>query len=267
MLDEKIKALSDDELEQVTGGVMSDEHKVPELNTLNQLNRNHSALSRSLQRLSSGSKINPSVNSPSDFQISERMRGQIRGIDQANYNAQNGESMAKSAEGAVSSTIDILRTLKEKAVSAATDTNTEVDRASIQKEIENSIAQIDDNALTTFNGKSLSNGKENQAINLDLENMRSSRDANSALKVPDPALQRCLDQEAYIGAARNRPDCTSSNLTPSSENLQPAESTFSDADLAKDATNAAREQILEQTAQAMLAQANQQEPNILQLLQ
>lgn len=276
MLDEKIKALSDDELEQVTGGVMSDEHKVPELNTLEQLNKKHDTLSDSLQRLSSGSKINPSVNSPSDFQISERMRGQIHGLDQANYNAQNGESLTKTAEGALSSTIDILQTLKEKMISAATDTNTEVDRAAIQKEIDNMLAQIDDNALTSFNGRPLI---ENQALRSALQELNAeklvphstdgggSSEVNSGLKVIDSALQRCLNQQASIGATHNRLDFTSDNLISSSENLQSAEITYSDADMAKQMTAYTKEQILQQTAEAMHALANQQEQGVLQLLQ
>lgn len=93
------------------------------------------------------------MNELSDTELNNVVGGQ------ANYNAQNGRSMMKVAEGAVSSTVEILRTLKEKTINAENDTNTDVDRAAIQKEIDASVHQIDDNALLTFNGKYLGNGK------------------------------------------------------------------------------------------------------------
>ena len=95
---------------------------------------------------------------------SDRMRDQIISLDQENYNIQNGSAMMKVAEDRVSSTIEILKTLKEKVINATADTNTEVDRQAIQKEIDQSIAQIDDNALTTFNGKILSDGSHNMQM-------------------------------------------------------------------------------------------------------
>ena len=132
------------------------------LSTLNTLNRNTSALSKSLQKVSSGMKINSAADDASGYAISERMRVQIRSLDQANSNAQNGGSMMKVAEGAVSSTVEILKTLKEKAVNAANDTNTDADRATIQKELDQSIDQINDNANVTFNGQYLVDGSKNK---------------------------------------------------------------------------------------------------------
>ena len=131
------------------------------LSTLNTLNKNTSALSKSLQKVSSGMKINSAADDASGYAISERMRVQIRSLDQANSNAQNGGSMMKVAEGAVSSTVEILKTLKEKAVNAANDTNTDSDRATIQKELDQSIDQINDNANVTFNGQYLVDGSHN----------------------------------------------------------------------------------------------------------
>ena len=125
------------------------------VNTLNILNKNSSALSKSLQKVSSGMKINSAADDASGYAISERMRVQIRSLDQANQNTQNGSSMMKVAEGAVSSTVEILKTLKEKAVNAANDSNTDSDRLTIQNELDQSIDQINDNANTTFNGKYL----------------------------------------------------------------------------------------------------------------
>ena len=131
------------------------------LTTLNTLNKNSSALSKSLEKVSSGMKINSAADDASGYAISERMRVQIRSLDQANSNAQNGGSMMKVAEGAVSSTVEILKTLKEKAVNAANDTNTDADRATIQKEMDQSIDQINDNANVTFNGQYLVDGSHN----------------------------------------------------------------------------------------------------------
>lgn len=134
------------------------------ISTLNTLNKNSSALAKSLQKVSSGMKINGAADDASGYAISERMRVQIRGLDQANSNTQNGNSMMKVAEGAVSSTVDILKTLKEKVISAANDTNTDSDRATIQKELDQSIDQINDNANVTYNGKLLVDGSHNSEI-------------------------------------------------------------------------------------------------------
>lgn len=135
------------------------------VNTLNILNKNSSALSKSLQKVSSGMKINSAADDASGYAISERMRVQIRSLDQANQNTQNGSSMMKVAEGAVSSTVEILKTLKEKAINAANDSNTDSDRQTIQKELDQSIDQINDNANVTFNGKYLVDGSKNSKGN------------------------------------------------------------------------------------------------------
>ena len=126
--------------------------------TLNTLNKNSGALAKSLKKVSSGMRITGAADDASGYAISERMKVQLRGLEQDNRNAQNGTSMLKVAEGAISSTVEILKTLKEKAINAANDTNTDQDRATIQKEVNQSLDQIDDNALVTFNGKYLVNG-------------------------------------------------------------------------------------------------------------
>lgn len=134
------------------------------LNTLNIMNSNSSALNKSMKKVSSGMKINGAADDASGYQISERMRVQIRSLDQANANTQNGSSLLKTAEGAVSSTVEILKTLKEKVLNAANGTNTESDLSAIQSELDQSIDQINDNANITFNGKSLVNGSMNGKI-------------------------------------------------------------------------------------------------------
>ncbi|MFC2767460.1 MAG: flagellin [Mitsuokella sp.] len=156
------------------------------VNTLNTLNRNSSALAKSLQKVSSGMKINGAADDASGYAISERMRVQIRGLDQANANTQNGSSMMKVAEGAVSSTVEILKTLKEKVINSANDTNTDSDRQQIQKELNQSVDQIDDNANVTYNGKYLVDGSHNNKVTatctaLTNESLFSSTKGTSAL--------------------------------------------------------------------------------------
>ncbi len=126
-------------------------------NALNTLKKNKTALAKSLAKVSSGMRINSAGDDASGYSISERMRVEVRGLDQDVRNTQNGISMLRTAEGAVSSTVDILKTLKEKALDAANDTNTDIDRATIQKEIDQAIDQVDDNSQVTFNGKYLLN--------------------------------------------------------------------------------------------------------------
>ena len=158
------------------------------INTLNTLNKNSSALSKSLQKVSSGMKINSAADDASGYAISERMRVQIRSLDQANQNTQNGSSMMKVAEGAVSSTVEILKTLKEKAVNAANDSNTDSDSQTIQKELDQSIDQINDNANVTFNGKYLVDGSKNTIGNATytaLSNQSLSTDTTGATKLVD----------------------------------------------------------------------------------
>ena len=139
-------------------------NNMPAVNTLNTLNKNESALSKSLQKVSSGMKINSAGDDASGMAISERMRVQVRALDQDDTNTKNGSALLRTAEGAVQSTIDILKTLKEKAINAANDTNTDEDRRVIQKEVDHLIDQIDENALTTYNGKYLIDGSHNGLV-------------------------------------------------------------------------------------------------------
>lgn len=133
-------------------------NNMPAKQTLNKLNKNSKALSKSLKKVASGMKINSAADDASGFSISERMRVQIRALDQANANAQNAGSLLRVADGALSSTVDIMRTMKEKAINAANDTNTDADRAIIQKELDQVIDQVNDNANITFNGRYIFDG-------------------------------------------------------------------------------------------------------------
>ncbi|WP_196601331.1 flagellin [Pectinatus frisingensis] len=135
------------------------------LNTLNIMSKNNKNLASSLQKVSSGQKINSAADDPAGYAISQRMQTQIRSLNQDNNNAANGQNMLKTAEGAVSSTVDILKTLKEKVLDAANDTNTTYDRNTIQDYLDQAVDQINDNATTTYNGKLLVDGSMNQKGN------------------------------------------------------------------------------------------------------
>lgn len=132
--------------------------------TLNELNKNEKAMSKDLKKLASGLKIGSAADDASGYAISERMAVQIRGLDQDSQNTQNSQALMKTASGALDSTMDILKTLKEKAINAANDTNTDADRATIQKEVNQAIQQIDENAQVTYNGKTILDGSKNSEV-------------------------------------------------------------------------------------------------------
>ena len=165
-------------------------NNMPAVNTLNTLNKNESALSKSLQKVSSGMKINSAGDDASGMAISERMRVQVRALDQDDTNTKNGSALLRTAEGAVQSTIEILKTLKEKAINAANDTNTDEDRAVIQKEVDHLIDQIDENALTTYNGKYLLDGTKNGLVKGQTGTGTSSTFANVSLATDTTDLTR-----------------------------------------------------------------------------
>lgn len=139
-------------------------NNMPAKNTLNQLDKNDKALAKSLKKVASGMKINSAADDASGYAISEKMRVQIQGLDQDYDNTQTGASMLKVASGGLQSSIEILRTMKEKAINAATDTNTDADRATIQKEIDQAIDQLDENAEVTYNGKTMLDGSKNNYV-------------------------------------------------------------------------------------------------------
>ncbi|TYZ29012.1 flagellin [Selenomonas caprae] len=139
-------------------------NNMPAKNTLNQLDKNDKALAKSLKKVASGMRINGAADDASGFAISEKMRVQINGLEQDVDNAQTGNSMLKVAEGGLQSTVDILNTLKEKVINAANDTNTDADRAVIQKELDQAIDQLDENANVSYNGKVMLDGSHNNEV-------------------------------------------------------------------------------------------------------
>ena len=139
-------------------------NNMPAQKTLNVLIKTEGTAAKDLKKLATGQKINSAGDDASGYSISDKMDVQVRGLDQDNNNTQNAQSLLGTAEGAVQSTVDILRTLKEKVINAANDTNTDNDRATIQKELDQAVDQIDDNANSTFNGIQLLDGSHNSEV-------------------------------------------------------------------------------------------------------
>ena len=139
-------------------------NNMPAKNTLNELGKNEKAMAKSLKKVASGMKINSAEDDASGFAISEKMIVQTRSLNQDIDNTQTGMSMLKVAEGGLQSTIDILSTLKEKVINAANDSNSDADRAIIQKELDQAIDQLDDNANVMYNGKTMLDGTQNNQV-------------------------------------------------------------------------------------------------------
>lgn len=269
-------------------------HNITALNTYRQYNTANNAQAKSMEKLSSGQRINNAADDAAGLAISEKMRGQIRGLDQASRNAQDGVSMIQTGEGALNETHSILQRVRELAVQSSSDTNTADDRAEIQKEVTDLISEVDRIATDTeFNTQKLLDGtggdagkftfqigaNKDQKIDVTFAKMDStslgvnaidlSADAatsTAAIDTIDAAIKTVSDERAQLGAKQNRLDHTINNLSTSSENLTAAESRIRDVDMAKEMMEQTKNSILSQASQAMLSQANQQPQNVLQLL-
>ncbi len=265
-------------------------HNISALNAHRQLNANTNAVQKSLEKLSSGLRINRAGDDAAGLAISEKMRAQIRGLEMATKNAQDGISLIQTAEGALTETHAILQRMRELAVQAANDTNTDEDRTALQNEITQLIAEIDRIASDTeFNTQTLLDGtfqsrvfhigaNQGQAITVDLGSMLAAdlgvdsvdistqTGADSAIATIDNAINTVSEERAKLGAIQNRLEHTINNLGASAENLTAAESRIRDTDMAKEMMNFTKNSILTQAAQAMLAQANQVPQGVLQLL-
>jgi len=272
-------------------------HNIAALNTHRQLGANNTNASKNLEKLSSGLKINRAGDDAAGLAISEKMRGQIRGLDMATKNAQDGISLIQTAEGALNETHAILQRQRELAVQAASDTNVTADRTALQDEFDElskEIARIKD--TTEFNTMKLANGTANttgklqlqvganatQKMELDLSKdgikldsvhtavkdltLDTNANADAALTALDTQIASVSSGRSYLGAVQNRLEHTINNLGTSSENLTAAESRIRDVDMAKEMMEFTKNNILTQAAQAMLAQANQQPQGVLQLL-
>jgi flagellin len=264
-------------------------------------------LTKNNERLSSGLRINRAGDDASGLAVSEKMRSQIRGLNQASTNAQNGISFIQTTEGYLQESQDILQRLRELAVQSSNGVYTAEDRMQIQVEVSALVDEIDRIAShAQFNGLNLLTGRfaretgENMVTasmwfhigaNMDqreqifigtmtasalgvrdvsdfsIMSLETPDDANRALGTLDTALQKVNKQRADLGAYQNRLEHAIRGIDVSAENLQAAESRVRDADMASEMVEFTKNQILTQSGTAMLAQANQRGQTVLQLLQ
>ena len=263
------------------------------LNAQNMLGKNQLGVESSIGKLSSGLKINSAADDAAGLAISEKMRSQIRGLDQAQSNANDGISLIQTAEGALQQTTDILQRMRELVVKAQNDgVLSGEDKTSISVEIASLKEEIDRIAdSTTFNGKKLLNGDCNtnpltfkvgantdacDSMTVKITSMKldglgvsgiTIGNADAALTAIDNAIMKVSSERAKLGAVQNRMEYAIESLTTTSENLTAAESRIRDVDMASEMVTYTKNNILQQSAMAMLAQANQQPEQILTLLQ
>ena len=267
------------------------QHNLSAMNTSRQLTGVQSALSKSTEKLSSGYRINRAGDDAAGLSISEKMRSQIRGLNRASDNAQDGISLIQVAEGALNESHAILQRMNELATQAANDTNTSTDRTAIQAEIDQLTSEIDRIQSTTqFNSMNLLDGKftkknlqvgalSGQKISISISKMdavtigikdvkvSSFDSAGKAMKSIQSAINFVSTQRSTLGALQNRLEHTINNLDTTAENTQAAESRIRDTDMADEMVKFSKNNILSQAGQSMLAQANQQTQGVLSLIQ
>ena len=280
-------------------------HNLPGQNAINSLNANAKSAQNSMAKLSSGSRINKAADDAAGLSISQKMQAQINGLDKASSNAQDGISLLQTAEGGLNETQSILQRMSELATQAANDTNVTADRKAITSELGTLADEIDHIANSTnFNGTNLLSststlsfqigatanaydqitvGLTNVSIGASVLSVKlgaggtagteasicvaDAQHAHAAISVINAAIQQVSSARSSIGAYQNRLDHTINNLTTESQNLTTAMSGITDVDMAKEMMNYSKENVLQQAAQSMLAQANQNPQQILKLLQ
>ena len=282
-------------------------HNMSALYSNRTLGVTNSATTKNMEKLSSGMKINRAGDDASGLAVSEKMRSQIRGLNQASTNAQNGISFIQTTEGFLQSTTDIVQRIRELAVQSSNGIYTDEDRMQIQVEVSQLIAEVDRIASQAqFNGMNMLTGRfakptgENtvtasmwlhiganmdqrtqvfigtmtsKALNLrnvgdeQIMSLGTPDDANRAIGTLDEALKKINKQRADLGAYQNRLEHTVNGLNIGAENLQAAESRIRDTDMAKEMVEFTKNQVLTQAGTAMLAQANQSTQSVLSLLQ
>lgn len=247
-------------------------------------------MTKSLEKLSSGYRINRAADDAAGLAISEKMRAQISGLRMGARNAQDGISLIQTAEGALNETHSILQRMRELAQQAASSTLAEEDLDAIELELKQLIAEIDRIAeSTTFNGTTLLDGNftgktilvgpatsadsftinisamDASSLSLTVSDLTASS-AVSLIDTIDAAINTVSKTRANLGAYQNRLEHTINNLQTAAENLSAAESRIRDVDMALEMANFTRHQILQQAGTAMLAQANVQTQSVLKLL-
>jgi flagellin len=264
------------------------------------------ANTKNMEKLSSGMRINRAGDDASGLAVSEKMRSQIRGLNQAATNAQNGISFIQATEGYLQETQDIIQRVRELAVQSSNGIYSSEDRMQIQVEVSQLIAEVDRIAShAQFNGMNMITGRfaretgENNVTgsmwfhigaNMDqrtrvyigtmtakalgvrnvgdesIMTLETADSANRAIGTLDEALKKVNKQRADLGAYQNRLEYAVKGLHVGSENLQAAESRIRDTDMAKEMVDFTKNQILSQAGTAMLAQANQMTQGVLSLL-
>ena len=281
-------------------------HNMSALYSNRTLGATNNATTKNMEKLSSGMKINRAGDDASGLAVSEKMRSQIRGLNQASTNAQNGISFIQTTEGFLQSTTDIVQRIRELAVQSSNGIYTDEDRMQIQVEVSQLIAEVDRIASQAqFNGMNMLTGRfakptgENTVTasmwfhigsNMDqrtqvfigtmtstslglkelgsetIMSLAAPDDANRAIGTLDEALKRLNKQRADLGAYQNRLEHTVNGINIGAENLQAAESRIRDTDMAAQMVEFTKNQVLTQSGTAMLAQANAQSQNVLSLL-
>ncbi|WAC23177.1 flagellin N-terminal helical domain-containing protein [Blastomonas sp. SL216] len=247
------------------------------------------SLSKSIDRLSTGKRINSASDDAAGNAIATRMTSQIRGLNQAVRNANDGISLAQTAEGGMNEIVNMMQRMRELSVQSASGTLAAGDRTNLQAEVTALLAQVDDVAgKTNFNGVSLLNTagpvaiqtgiNSGDTVNIGLANVTATglsinaidistaAGAGTALTALDTALNTITTAQANLGASQNRLQATVSSLVNRSTNLSEARSRIQDANFSDESTNLAKAQILSQASTAMLAQANQSQQGVLSLI-
>jgi len=279
-------------------------HNMSALYSNRTLGVTNNATTKNMEKLSSGMKINRAGDDASGLAVSEKMRSQIRGLNQAATNAQNDISFIQTTEGFLQSTTDIVQRIRELAVQSSNGIYTDEDRMQIQVEVSQLIAEVDRIASQAqFNGMNMLTGAfatdsasgrimqfqiganvdqnakvfigtmTSQALGLTAAQgtegaltIASPENANMAISTIDEALKSVSKQRADLGAYQNRFETAAKGIAVAAENLQAAESRIRDTDMAKQMVEYTKNQILTQSGTAMLAQANSQSQNVLRLL-
>ena len=271
------------------------QHNIAAINSYRNLSTNQSALSKNLEKLSSGYRINRAGDDAAGLAISETMRSQINGLNQAVNNANDAIGLIQTAEGAMTETHSMLQRMKTLTTQAANGTYTTTARGNIQAEIDALNKEITRIATTTeFNGeKPLNPAKKGQnltffigatadktnamtvgqltmtaaALTIDEIKVDSTTNAFKAMASVDAAIERVSTYRANLGAAQNRLEHTVNNLKVTSENITSAESRIRDTDMADEITAYTKNNILLQAAQSMLSQSNAMPQGVLSMLQ
>ena len=268
---------------------------VQSLNAQRNLGKSQGSLAKSMQRLSSGLRINSAKDDAAGLAISDRMTAQIRGMNQAARNANDGISLAQTAEGALGEVTNMLQRMRELAVQSANGSNTTADRTALDSEFGALSTEIDRIASTTqFNGKTLLDGSMASGVtfqiganagqtiavtvgdsnvaalasgNLAIVAIATASGAQSSITVLDQAINDVDTIRGELGAVQNRFESTIANLNNVSENLSAARSRILDADIAQETSNMTKMNILQQAGVSILSQANQTPQLALSLLQ